>query len=92
MERVQIYRGRKDPPNTKRVCRPSRWGNPYSLSAFSRNESLLLYRTWLSKKLWADHEFIDPLVGFHLGCYCKPEESCHADILLKAVKLRESFR
>ena len=82
VKRVQIGYYTKDPPNTKRVSRPSRWGNPFPLSEYSLEESLKLYRQWLGKKLEENPKFLDPLRGFDLGCFCKLNSPCHADIIL----------
>ncbi len=73
----------KNPPNTKRVTRPSRWGNPFKLTDHTREESLRLYELWLIKQIDSDHEFLEPLRGKNLACTCKLDEKCHADILLK---------
>jgi len=73
------------------ICRPSKWGNPFShkegtLAEFtvgSRKEAVARYERYLleNKELLADlHE----LVGKRLGCFCKPL-SCHGDVLKKYV-------
>lgn len=86
MKRVKISRQSLDPPLTKRVCRPSRWGNPFDLTTYSREESLSLYREWLECKLRLDPMFLSPLTFKNLGCYCDLDQDCHADILLEFVQ------
>jgi len=83
LSRVYIKnRFEKNPPNTIRVARPSRWGNPYSLKDFSREKSLQLYEEWLIEQLDNDPTFLEPLRNKNLACFCKPNEKCHVDILL----------
>lgn len=76
----------KLPANTKLVARPSRWGNPYTLKFHSLKDSLILYEQWLKFEIEANLDFLEPLKGFHLACYCPLDRDCHADILLKYLK------
>ncbi len=73
-------------PNAVAVHRPTKWGNPYRLSEYSLDECLRLYEIWLREKLKVNPDFLKPLVGKDLVCYCSPYRSCHADILIKYVK------
>ena len=82
-KRVKIQYYKKFPPNTKRVARPSKFGNPFPLSDHSLERSLELYREWLDEKLELDPNFLNELKGYNLGCYCKLENDCHADIILE---------
>ena len=90
MSRVYIKnRYEKNPPNTVRVTRPSRWGNPFKLTDHTREESLRLYEMWLKRQLAEKTNFLSPLRGKNLACTCKPNEKCHVDVLLKHIKLNE---
>ena len=82
-KRIRIHYNKPDPPNTKRVCRPSRWGNPYKLSNYSLERSLVLYERWIKQRIEDNPDFLEPLRGFNLGCFCKLDERCHADILFE---------
>lgn len=82
-KRVQIHYYKPNPPNTKRVSRPSRWGNPYKLNEYTLEESLKAYKYWLGHKLIHEPHFLDPLKGYNLGCFCKEGEPCHGDIILE---------
>lgn len=44
--RVQLSRkkGWRMPPNTVKVCRPTKWGNPFSVDVFGRDVAIRLYR------------------------------------------------
>ena len=87
MYRVKIKYYQKLPKNTKKVSRPSRWGNPFKLREHGGNytleQSLIKYEIWLKEQLENDIDFLQPLVGFNLGCFCELNSPCHADILLK---------
>ena len=84
MSRVRVFYYKKS-PNTKRVSRPSRWGNPYSLKDYSLKESLQLYEIWLDEKLKENPRFLEPLLDYDIGCFCKLKDPCHADILLQKI-------
>lgn len=62
------------------IGRPSKWGNPYKLTAScTREEAIAKYREWLMRQpeLLAD---IPKLRGRVLACWCKPL-ACHGDVL-----------
>jgi hypothetical protein len=76
------------------VGRPSKWGSPFSYKentiakykVKSRKESIEKHKEWLlhgeGQYLLNDlHELKDKT----LGCWCNPNQSCHADILVKLV-------
>ena len=88
MQRVQRTRTKPLPPGTIYVGRPTRWGNPYRLTAErNREEALFLYRQWLKHVLENNPRFLDPLSqATALACWCKLTEACHADILLEYIK------
>ena len=98
--RVQIKRakGYRTPPNTRRVCRPSRYGNPFKIGdmvvmhhngetvirrSLDRNDAVNLYRFWAHEVLRHDPEFFEPLRGLNVGCYCRLTERCHGDVVLE---------
>jgi len=72
------------------VGRGSVWGNPYShkegtLAKFvvkDRAEAIAKFEQYLTsnKELMLR---LSELKGKTLGCWCKPNKSCHADILLR---------
>jgi hypothetical protein len=80
--RVQLSRkpGWRKPPGAVVVSRPSRWGNPYPVATYGRDQAVALFRRYL-----ADHpELVEAarheLAGKDLACWCKRGELCHADI------------
>ena len=79
------------------ICRPSKWGNPYShkegtLAEFkvdTREESIQKYEEYLlnnEKLMLSLHE----LKYKKIACFCKPK-SCHGDILKKYVDRLEDI-
>lgn len=89
MEPIRIQRKRIKgwtmPENTVYVGRPTKWGNPYSISA-GRSHSLKFYRIWLEEKLEEDPHFLDDLKDKNLACWCKLSQPCHVDVLLEKLK------
>ena len=76
--------GWRMPSNTVYVGRPTKWGNPFRIGVHgSREEVLRKYRTWVMQKLAEQSDFLSPLRGKNLACFCKMNEPCHADILLE---------
>lgn len=73
----------KNPENTIRVVKPSRYGNPFKVPLHSVDEVLTKYESWLREKLKEESHFLDLLKGKNLACYCKIDNKCHVDILLK---------
>jgi hypothetical protein len=83
--RVQLSRkpGWRKPPGAVVVSRPTRWGNPFPVATFGRDQAVAMFRRYL-----ADHpELVEAarreLAGKDLACWCKPGELCHADIWLE---------
>ncbi|MDX1711536.1 MAG: DUF4326 domain-containing protein [Rhodovibrionaceae bacterium] len=93
MQRHQFKRGRKLPKGVRFVARPSRWGNPYKIPPHTREEAMRLYRAHAEAKLREDPQWLDPLMEAEgLACYCRPDQLCHADVLIEMVEKRDSKR
>lgn len=83
------------------VGRPTQWGNPYKpgdvykniFDAESEPEPMTLeaileaFEFWLKGKLAAKPDFLEPLRGRNLACFCSLKSRCHADILLTTANL-----
>lgn len=104
-KRIQRRRtkGWRMPPNTLYVGRPSKWGNSFTIGCeawrFSTtiayavpktmHEVLEDYRDWLLGWIWLNKDFVAPLRGKDLACWCPlwydsgGRVPCHADILLE---------
>lgn len=83
------------PPNTVKVDRATKWGNPYRIGECLRSDyppmtaeqCVSYFEAWLHG-LAFEHgqtvtEFLSPLRGKNLACWCKVGSACHADTLLK---------
>jgi hypothetical protein len=97
--RVQLRRSKGwcMPPNTVKVDRSTRWGNPFRIGetvhrgpAFSGRDELVrdaddacrMFRRHLFN-LRSATELVAPLRGKNLACWCAPDVPCHADVLLE---------
>lgn len=68
------------------VARPSKWGNPYQADGPHDHAYVVgLFRDYLARteqeELRAD--IVAELHGKNLACWCRPDEPCHADVLLE---------
>jgi hypothetical protein len=76
------------PANAIYVGRPTRWGNPYPVEVFGREEAIARFRLLFERhKLGLSTEFpvpgIEELRGRDLVCWCREDQACHADVLLE---------
>lgn len=131
--RVQLSRakGWRMPPNTVKVDRTTKWGNPFNLKHHSHcwtavahgfkgdppgrhAASIAMFAAWVAQQAPAEVEcglfaqrkdeervpialapeikaptpptiaaILAELGGRNLACWCKPDQPCHADVLLK---------
>lgn len=73
----------KSNPNAVYVGRPSKWGNPFKVSEYGLEQCLKLYRNWLTQKLNENPNFLEPLRGKDLVCFCPLDKPCHIDIIIE---------
>lgn len=83
-------KGATTPPNTRYVGRGSRWGNHLKIGEMSRAQVIKGYIDWLEAELKNKPETITewlrPLAqADYLSCWCKPNEPCHAKVLIEVV-------
>lgn len=97
--RVQLSRRRgwRMPPHTVSVARPSRWGNPYRIGpnydAFAcvrqfrisceSGEILDMAEDGVGSMPVSVEQWLAPLRGKNLACWCPIGTPCHADVLLE---------
>jgi len=76
-----------NPPNGKRVTRPSRWGNPFRIGheAADAVQAVELFRKHLQRHPALIELACSELRGFDLGCTCQFDQPCHADVWLELV-------
>lgn len=90
MKHYRDYEWKKN-PNAIYVGRGKgergKWGNPFKVSEYGLKKCLELYREWLMEKLAHDPEFLEPLRGKDLVCFCKLDQPCHADIIIEMIEI-----
>ena len=64
-------------------ARPSEFGNPYTVAEYGREGAVKQYRYLIEKYPQLEASIKTELRGKNLGCWCKPGELCHADVLLE---------
>lgn len=98
-ERVQLRRlkGWRMPPNTVKVDRSTRFGNPWTIAGareagYQGTDAELgemcvaMFRNGMRARLPACEAIVDNLAelrGRNLACWCGPGQACHADVLLE---------
>lgn len=84
-QRVQLSRkkGWKMPPNTVKVSRPGKWGNPFSVAEYGRELAVANYRLRMLGLAAIGALDLSELRGKNLACWCRLDEACHADVLIE---------
>lgn len=72
-------KGWKTDPNYVYIGRPSKWGNPYTVSGYGREGCIKKFTEGMSAEL---KQSVGELKDKILVCYCKPF-ACHGDVLAK---------
>jgi len=97
--RVQLERsaGWKMPPNTVKVDRTTRWGNPFTVGeSGSVAVAVAQHGRWMRGEIAAPGGAEPPtrevlrsaLAGRNLACWCALNGPCHADLLLTLANAR----
>lgn len=84
--RLQRTRGWRKPEGAVVVSRPSRWANPFRIGVDGEREDCLsLYQQALMNGALAFtvEDVQRELAGRDLACWCRPNERCHADVLME---------
>ncbi len=89
IERIAHY-PRRDGPlplGAKWVGRPSRYGNPYTVTdERTAAEAVDRYRPWLAQQMRRNYRFLYPLTdATALACACPLGQPCHGDVLTDAL-------
>ncbi len=92
MKRIYIKnRLTPNPPNSKRVTRPSRWGNPFKVADYGRVGAIEKFKEHLGDNPELVEMAKRELTSFDLCCTCKPDEACHGDVWIE-ILTREKNR
>lgn len=71
------------PPDAVYVGRGTDWGNPFKIGEHgTREEVIEAFEAYALAMLKRKADWLDPLRGKDLVCWCAPEP-CHADVLLR---------
>jgi len=85
-------RGWRLPSDAVYVGRPTRWDNPYKVgepnpdkpgSELTAKDAVFLYESYVCNDPDFQLLIINYLRGKDLACWCKLDQPCHADILLR---------
>lgn len=79
----KVYNRRRPneiPTGSIYVGRPTQWGNPFSKN--SKEQNIADFRTYAEKRIEQEPDWLNPLIGKDLVCWCSPA-GCHADILIE---------
>lgn len=81
--RIQLKRskGWKMPPDTVKVDRSTKWGNPYRIGTCLIPDAKAAVDAFAANLPLGD--FAQELRGKNLACWCRLEQPCHADVLLR---------
>jgi hypothetical protein len=70
-------------------------GNPFKIGDFAahsegfkdraltREEAIRMFKDVLDKALQVNPHYLDELKGKDLACWCRLDEACHADVILR---------
>lgn len=72
------------------IGRGSAWGNPFKITyESSRLEVIQKFRIYAIKRLKEEPNWLEPLRGKDLVCYCAPL-ACHGDVIVELIERKES--
>lgn len=64
----------------------SKWKNPYPVKKFGRDGCIKKYKEYIQSTP-ALMNSLGELRGCTLGCWCVPDEACHADVLIELINI-----
>ena len=89
---VNLHRVQTLPANTVKVDRGSDWGNPSVMhSEMDRDHVCESFRRYAEWRLRVEPQWLDPIIGKHLACWCAPKR-CHTEILRELANHSLSIR
>ena len=66
----------------------SKFANPFTVKEYGREKAIELYKKSIQEKIangQITRKELDKLKGRTLGCWCKPNEDCHGDVLIEFI-------
>ena len=92
---VMVNRFMPNPPQAKRVTRPSRWGNPHKCdpkdpAARDRATAMFEADLYAGRLAFSIDDVRRELRGWHLVCSCPNDgHGCHAEVLVRVANGEE---
>lgn len=84
--RVQLRRtkGWRMPPNTVKVDRSTKWGNPYPVgNGRTPEQAVAAFEDHFDNSPGLREAAYRELRGKNIGCWCGLDQPCHGDVLLE---------
>lgn len=75
-------KGWRMPENAVSVTRPGKYGNPFTVREYG-DMALCMFESNLKIILASRPDFLLPLRGKDLACFCPLDTPCHRDILIR---------
>lgn len=92
-EQRKRTKGWRAPANSIYIGRGSRYGNPYSVAEYGRDDAIWYFRcAFFAKPAAEQRAILDALRGKVLLCWCKPDEPCHGDVYLDLLRSQARWR
>jgi len=86
---MKVYKIGSAPTNAVYIGRGSPWGNPFVIGKDgNRIEVIARFRAYAEKMLRENPEWLVPLEGKDVYCFCAPL-ACHGDVLASLVRKGE---
>ena len=87
----KVYNKRRSseiPKGAVYVGRPTQWGNPFSNG--SKDQNISDFREYAEKRMIREPEWLKPLKGKDVICWCSPA-GCHGDVLVELANKDQEF-
>jgi hypothetical protein len=83
--RLSRRKGAKKPAGAVVIARPSKWGNPHKMGLLTRAQAIAAYKRdlYAGKLKVSVPDVKRELKGRDIACWCRLEDDCHGDLLLK---------
>ena len=74
--------------NAEYIGRGSAYGNPFLIGADGDRELVIRkFKAYAEWRLSKEPEWLEPLRGYDLACYCAPK-ACHGDVIIALLKAK----
>ena len=83
---MKVYKMGSAPSDAVYIGRGSPWGNPFRIGKDGDRALVIArFRAYAERKIQAEPEWITPLEGKNVVCFCAPL-ACHGDVLASLVE------